>query len=112
MPALKSMPLTVRFDPLVLRFDGASPGALAQAAGAPEITAGLDARRGRVDLPVNFANPAAMTGDGDMVTLRFTVLGGRPLTQVIAAQNEAVAADGEGRVMLPGPRTLMLRITQ
>ncbi|MFO1270722.1 MAG: hypothetical protein U1F50_03410 [Rubrivivax sp.] len=72
----------------------------------------MDAKRGRVELPFSFGNPAAMTGEGDVVTLRFVVQGGRPLTQLIAAQAEGLVADGGSRVMLPGPRTLMLRITQ
>jgi general secretion pathway protein D len=112
LPALRDMPLTVRFDPTVLRFESASLGSLAQGAGAAEITPTIDSRSGRVELPLSFSQPRGMSGDGPVLELTFTVQRGTAATQVILAQNEAGGTAGGSRFMLPGPRSLALRIVQ
>jgi general secretion pathway protein D len=112
LPALRDLPLTVRFDPSVLRFESASLGSLAQGAGAANPSPTVDGRRGRLDLPLNFTQPKGMSGDGAIVELTFTVYKGRAMTQVFVAQNEAGSTDGSSRILLPGPRSLALRIVQ
>lgn len=102
----------MRFDPAVLRFDRAALGALAVSAGASEPAPKVDALHGRVELPLAFVKPEAVTHGGAVVELTFTVHTGRATTQLIAAQTEAVAGDGAGRLMLPGPRSLSLRIVR
>jgi hypothetical protein len=96
----------------VLRFESASLGSLAQGAGAAEITPTIDGRGGRVELPLNFSLPRGMSGDGPVLELTFTVQRGTAATQVILAQNEAGGTAGGSRFMLPGPRSLALRIVQ
>lgn len=112
LPPLQSLPVTVRFDPSVLRFVEMKPGPLAQDAGAEATTASLDASRGRVDVPMRFAKPQALGKDGTLVTLVFQVVAGRAQTQVIASQVEGRGSDGSSH-MLPGsPRSHSLRITR
>jgi hypothetical protein len=107
---LRDLPLTVRFDPSVLRFESASLGSLAQGAGAAQPEPTVDGRRGRVDLPLSFSQPKGMSGDGAVVELSFTVQKGRSATQVVLAQSQAGASAGGERILLPGPRSLGLRI--
>jgi DNA-binding transcriptional regulator/RsmH inhibitor MraZ len=68
--------------------------------------------KGRLDLPLTFSNPAGLAGDGAVMELTFTVHTGRATTQLIAAQGEAGSTDGTSRIMLPGPRSLSMRIVQ
>ncbi len=111
LPALQGLPLSVRFDPTVLRFVDAAIGPLAQSAGAERASAKADALRWRVEIPLTFSQPPALAGDGTLVTLNFTVVAGKAMTQLIAAQVDAKAEDGTTRLLPSGPRTHLLRIT-
>ena len=111
MPAVQNLPLTVRFDPSVLRFVEASLGELAEQAGAAKPVAAADAFKGRVDIPLNFSRPAALNGNGTLVNLTFMVKAGRPSTQLIASQM-AITTDSGDNLMVPsGPRAYALRLT-
>ena len=111
LPALRSMPVTVRFDPTVVRFESVALGALAERAGAAPPTPAVDALKGRIDIPLSFAQPDGLAGDGALIELTFVVHTGRAVTQLVVAQNEASGTDGS-RVTLPGPRNISLRITR
>jgi general secretion pathway protein D len=111
LPALRDLPLSVRFDPAVLRFVASAVGPQAQRGGATEVNAKADARRGRVTIPLAFSQPSALAGDGTLVTLTFTVVAGRSQTQLIAAQVDAKNEDGSTHLLPSAPRTHQLRVT-
>ncbi|MFZ2652039.1 MAG: secretin N-terminal domain-containing protein [Burkholderiaceae bacterium] len=111
LPALRDMPVTVRFDPGALRFESANLGDLAERAGASPPAPTVDALKGRLDIPLSFAQPDALVGDGALLELTFQVHTGRAVTQLVVTQNEASSPDGS-RLVLPGPRNISLRITR
>lgn len=111
MPAAKDLPLTVRYDPTVLRFVELSLGGLAQEAGAAQPPPAATTPRGRLDIPLHFSRPQALSGSGVLVNLTFAVTTGRASTQLIASQMSVTTDDG-ARVMIPsGPRSYALRLT-
>ena len=101
----------MRYDPSVLRFVEVSLGSLAQQAGAAEPTATADALKGRVDIPLSFSRPGALSGNGALVNLKFAVKSGRASTQVIASQVALTTDSGENLMVPAGPRSYALRLT-
>jgi hypothetical protein len=112
MPAMGSLPLTVRFDPVVLGFVSATLGSLAQDAGAADPVPKVDALRGRLDIPMSFSKPSALGGSGGLVTLTFTVKAGRPSTQVIASQMSVKTETGADIMLPASPRSHSLTLTK
>jgi len=112
MPATGALPLTVRFDPVVLSFVSATLGSLAQDAGASDPAPKVDGVKGRLDIPMSFSKPAALGGSGSLLTLTFNVKAGRPSTQLIASQM-AVKTETGADVMLPAsPRSHSVMLTK
>jgi len=110
--ALRNLPLTLRYDPTVLRFESATLSRLAEGAGAAPLAPNVDNIKGRIDLPMSFARPGGLAGDGPVVELQFLVHTGRNSTQIIATQADATGIDGSSHAMPLGPRNLLLRITR
>jgi hypothetical protein len=110
LPALKTLPLTVRYDPVVLRYVDASAASVAVAAGAEPIKAHVDTARGRAEIPITVANPDGLSADGPLLTLSFAVRVGRASTQLIVAQTDVKAEDGTSRLIPPAPRAFAMRI--
>jgi general secretion pathway protein D len=112
MPALQALPLTVRFDPSVLRFVEANLGALAHQAGAADPVVTADSLKGRVDVPLNFSKPSALAGNGSLVDFTFTVKANRIATQLIASQMSVKTTDGGDLMLPPRPRSHAVRLSQ
>jgi general secretion pathway protein D len=110
LPALKNLPLTVRYDPVVLRFIDASAASVAVAAGAETVRAVVDTARGRAEIPLTVANPDGLSTDGPLLTLSFAVRVGRASTQLIVAQTDVKAEDGTSRLIPAAPRSFAMRI--
>jgi general secretion pathway protein D len=110
LQGLRDYPVSLRYDPSVLRLESNSLGALAEAAGAKPSAGTNDVRTGRFELPLSFSKAQGLSGDGVILEMNFNVYRARPVTQLFMARVDAETADGKGRVQLPGPRTLAVRI--
>ncbi len=111
LPQVKGLPLTVRYDPLVLRFVGADLGGLAQQAGAADISPNADAATGRLDIAMKFRKPELLSGSGTLVNLSFAANTARAQTRLVAAQIDIKAEDGQ-LLSVPRPRPHLVKVTQ
>jgi hypothetical protein len=111
LQGLKQLPVTLRYDPAVLRFEGAKVGALAETAGGSIAQPTVNARAGRVEVPMSFGAGEGLAGEGALLELSFTVQTGRSSTQLILAQSEPTGLDGSARAALLKSHSLQLKIT-
>ncbi len=111
LPKMKSLPLVIRYDPLVLRFVSADLGSLAQQAGAADITPNADPATGRLDIAMSFRKPEQLSGAGALVNLSFAANTARAQTRLVAAQIDIKAEDGQ-LLSVPRPRPHLLKVTQ
>ena len=109
--ASPSLPLTVRYDPLVLRFVGADLGKLAQQASAADISPRADAATGRLDIAMSFREPEQLSGSGTLVNLSFAANTARAQTRLVATQIDIKAEDGQ-LLTVPRPRPHLVKVTQ
>jgi general secretion pathway protein D len=111
LPRVKGLPLTVRYDPLVLRFVGADLGDLAQQAGAAQIAPRADAATGRLDIAMSFTKPEQLSGNGTLVNLSFAANTARAQTRLVATQID-IKAEGGVLLTVPRPRPHLVKVTQ
>jgi general secretion pathway protein D len=111
LPQVKTLPLVVRYDPLVLRFVGAGLGTLAQQAGAAEPETRADPAIGRLDIAMNFSQPARLAGSGPLVNLTFAAKTARAQTRLVAPQIDVKGEDGQ-IVSVARPRPYLIKVVQ
>lgn len=111
LPRLKALPLTVRYDPLVLRFVGAELGNLAQQAGAADIAPRADPATGRLDIAMSFRKPEQLSGSGTLVNLSFAANTARAQTRLVVAQID-IKAEGGQLLSVPRPSPHLVKVTQ
>jgi general secretion pathway protein D len=105
---LRSLPLTIRFDPQVLSFVEARPEELARSSGIERIAPKLDSASGRLDVELQSAAGKPFSGQGRLISLRFAAANARAQTRIALGQINLPASDGLRTI--PRPRTLLLRV--
>jgi general secretion pathway protein D len=108
--AMRSLPLVIRFDPQVLAFLDAQPEEVARAGGIDSMAPQLDAQVGRVDVDLQPAGDKTLSGQGRLLSMRFTAKAARAQTRIALGQISIAGDDGVR--MIPRPRTLLVRVTQ
>jgi general secretion pathway protein D len=105
---LAALPLIVRFDPQVVSFVGAQSETLARAVGIESAQHEVDATTGRLDVDLQAAPNAPLTGQGKLLTLRFAAKNARAQTRIALGQVTVAGADGPRTISRPP--TLLLRV--
>ena len=105
--ALPRLPLVVRFDPLVLAFLDAQLDEFASKSGVPAITPAVDAAAGRLSIDLLPGDGRSFSGQGALLSLRFTARAPKQQTQLMIAPIELMTASGApGDVVRPAPMTM------
>lgn len=100
----------VRYDPLVLGFVEAAPGAMVVQAGGRLAAPRVDPVVGRIDVVVEFDKPVAMAQTEPLVALTFAAKTARAQTQLVASPIDVKGEDGNV-LQLPRPTPLRLKTT-
>jgi general secretion pathway protein D len=105
--SLRRLPLEVRFDPLVLTFLDAKLDEFASKSGVPAVEPAIDAAAGRLSIELLAGDGRTFTGQGALLSLRFTARAPKQQTQLMIAPIELTNASGAiGDVVRPAPMTM------
>ncbi len=108
MLRMQRLPLVLRYDGLVLSYQSFQLGELALKAGGSVGTVKADIAIGRLDIPITFAQPDLLTGDGTLITLTFAPKTARASTTLLTTQVDVKGADGQLRT-IPRPQNYIIR---
>jgi general secretion pathway protein D len=108
--AIPSLPLYVRYDPRVLSFVAASPGAASTRVGVSTIDPVINDAAGRVNMTLNADAGKYFAGSGELVNLTFSAKMSSKQTQVQMQLAQSVNNDRSALRTISRPQPLMVRI--